>query len=165
MAREHAAVTLRKSNAIILGHQPAPRAILVTISTASSDNAAALQQYRDALAQGHFRIQQCRDCGVFTFPPVQCCPHCEADELRWVDPTGKGSVHSLALPLGQDPAAAGTPPLVLIQLEEGPRMPGRVMDVESPELVPGLSVSAHVGMLAGQHAVLFYNKEQGSPEW
>lgn len=44
-------------------------------------------------------------------------------------------------------------------------MPGRVMDVESHELVPGLSVSAHVGMLAGQHAVLFYNKEQGSPEW
>ena len=165
MAREHAAVTLGKSNAIILQHQSDPRATFVTISTASGNDAAALQQYLDALAQGHFRIQQCRDCGMFSFPPAQCCPHCDADELRWVDPTGRGSVHSLALPLGQDPAAAGAPPLVLIELEEGPRMPGRVMDVEAHELVPGLLVSAHVGMLGGQPAVLFYNKEQGSREW
>lgn len=136
----------------------------MTRSAPPSDN-AALQQYLEALAQGRFRIQQCRDCGMFSFPPVQRCPHCEADELRWVEPTGKGSVYSVALPLGLEAATAGEPPLVLIELEEGPRLSGRVMDVEARELVPGLPVSAHVGLLAGQPAVLFYNKEQGSREW
>lgn len=100
---------------------------------------------------------------MFSFPPAQHCPHCDADELRWVEPTGKGSVYSVAL--GLEPATAGEPPLVLIELEEGPRLHGRVMDVEAHELVPGLPVSAHVGLLAGQPAVLFYNKEQGSREW
>jgi len=165
MAREHAAVTLGKSNAIIRRLPHAYRATLVTTASSSCNNAAALQQYQDALAQGRFRIQQCRDCGMFCFPPAQACPHCSADELRWVDPTGKGSVYSIALPLGQAMAAAGAPPLVLIELEEGPRLSGRVMDVEAHELVPGLPVSAHVGMLGGHPAVLFYNKEQGSREW
>lgn len=137
----------------------------MTTPNPSSDNTSALQQYLDLLAQGRFRIQQCRDCGMFSFPPVQHCPHCDADELRWTEPTGKGTVYSVALPLGLEPAAADEPPLVLIQLEEGPRLPGRVMDVEPHELVPGLPVSAHVGLLAGQPAVLFYNKEQGSREW
>jgi hypothetical protein len=131
----------------------------------SGDSAAVLQQYQDALAQGRFRIQQCRDCGMFCFPPAPRCAHCEADELRWVEPTGRGCVHSVALPLGLEPAAPGEPPLVLVELEEGPRLPGRVMDVEAHELVPGLPVSAHVGKLRGQPAVLFYNKEQGSREW
>jgi hypothetical protein len=29
----------------------------------------------------------------------------------------------------------------------------------------GMKVSAHIGLLDGQHAVVFYNKEQGSKEW
>ena len=165
MAREHAAVTLGKSNAIIRRHQPACRATFVTTASPAFDDAAALQQYHAALAQGRFRIQQCRDCGMSCFPPAGACPHCSAHGLRWVDPTGKGHVHSVAVPLGLDPAVRDGPPLVMIELEEGPRLPGRVMDVEASELVQGLPVSAHVGLLGGALAVLFYNKEQGSREW
>lgn len=124
----------------------------------------ALQEYEQALAQGRFRIQQCRDCGMFCLPPAALCPHCAGDDLRWVEPSGRAVVHSIAVTLGAPPAA-GTPGLVLVELEEGPRMAGRVMDVEAAELVPGLPLSAHVGLLDGRPAVLFYSKEQGSSEW
>lgn len=117
------------------------------------------------LAQGRFRIQQCRDCGHFGFPPAARCRHCGAGALRWVEPSGRGVVHSTGLALSAGSSAAVVPALGVIELEEGPRLPGRVMDVAGSELVPGLAVSAHVGLLDGRPAVLFYSKEQGSTEW
>jgi uncharacterized OB-fold protein len=137
----------------------------VTADASVSPDAQALQEYRNLLAQGRFRIQQCRDCGMFCFPPAALCPHCAADELRWMEPSGKAVVHSVALSLGQQRTASTVPALVLVELDEGPRMPGRVMDVEAGAVVPGLPLSAHVGLLEGNAAVLFYNKEQGSAEW
>lgn len=80
--------------------------------------------------------------------------------------SGRAVVHSTAVALQTGAApVSGLPALVVLELEEGPHMAGRVMDVEPADLKPGLPVSAHVGLLAGQPAVLFYNKEQGSREW
>jgi len=53
----------------------------------------------------------------------------------------------------------------LIDLEEGPRMMSRVMDVEPTEVTIGMQVSAHVGLVEEKPAVVFYNKEQGDKEW
>ena len=55
--------------------------------------------------------------------------------------------------------------LSLIDLEEGPRMLSRVIDVAPDEVTIGMEVSAHVGMINDLPAVVFYNKEQGNKEW
>jgi uncharacterized OB-fold protein len=167
-AREDAAVTVGKSNAIILRHcclQQCP-AVNPANQTVSIDEAQRI--FDEALARGEFRIQQCRDCGMFALPPAGLCPHCASTALRWTEPSGRGIVHSIALPVGlganRDESAV-QPPLVLVELEEGPRLAGRVIDVDARELRPGLPVSVHIGLIEGRRTLVFYNKEQGSREW
>jgi uncharacterized protein len=126
--------------------------------------ATPLQQYRAALARGQFRIQQCRDCGKYVFEPQAACPHCASAELRWTEPSGRGVVCSTSV-LVQGLHNDDPHPLVQVELEEGPRMAGRVLDVEVGQLQPGLPVSAHIALVAGEPTVVFYNKEQGSREW
>jgi uncharacterized OB-fold protein len=101
---------------------------------------------------------------MYVHPPRAQCNHCDAAELRWLEPTGRAIV--LAVRRVQRPLEAGGDyALASIALEEGPQLQARVMDVAPEKLTPGLSVSAHVGMLDGEPAVVFYNKEQGSREW
>jgi len=123
-----------------------------------------VQMYQDAVTQGKFLIQQCKACGKHVFYPRVMCPHCGASELKWVEPTGHGVVYSTTV-VRQRPDKGGDYNVALIELDEGPRMMSRVMDVDPDKVKIGMKVSAHIGLLDGQHAVVFYNKEQGSREW
>lgn len=123
-----------------------------------------VQMYQDALTQGRFIIQQCKDCGQHVFYPRVLCNHCGSVELKWVEPSGRAVVYSTSV-VRQKPEKGGDYNVALIELEEGPRMLSCVMDVEPAKVKIGMIVSAHVGLLDGKHAVVFYNKEQGSKEW
>lgn len=123
-----------------------------------------VQLYQDALTQGRFIIQQCKDCGQHVFYPRVLCNHCGSIELKWVEPSGRAVVYSTSV-VRQKIEKGGDYNVSLIELEEGPRMISCVMDVEPEKVKIGMAVSAHVGLLNGQHAVVFYNKEQGSKEW
>jgi len=123
-----------------------------------------VQVYQHALTQGRFIIQQCKDCGKHIFYPRVLCNHCGSAELKWVEPTGRGIVYSTSV-VRQKPEKGGDYNVALIALEEGPRMMSRVQDLDPDKVRIGMVVSAHIGLIDGQHAVVFYNKEQGSREW
>ncbi|MFN0002330.1 MAG: Zn-ribbon domain-containing OB-fold protein [Pseudohongiellaceae bacterium] len=123
-----------------------------------------LRVYQDALNQGKFLIQQCKDCGAYVFYPRVLCNHCGSAALKWIEPTGRAVVYSTSV-IRQKPEKGGDYNVALIQLEEGPRLLSRVMDVEPDKVTIGMAVSAHIAELDGQRAVVFYNKEQGSKEW
>lgn len=123
-----------------------------------------VQTYQDFLDQGQFLIQQCKDCGKFVFYPRLLCKHCGSAALKWVEPTGRGTVYSTSV-VRQKPEKGGDYNVSLIELEEGPRILSRVMDVDAEQVKIGMHVSAHVAELDGVRAVVFYNKEQGSREW
>jgi Predicted nucleic-acid-binding protein containing a Zn-ribbon len=123
-----------------------------------------VQVYQDYLAKGQFLIQQCKECGKHIFYPRVLCNHCGSADLKWVEPTGRGVVYSTSV-VRQKPEKGGDYNVALIELEEGPRMMSRVVDVDPHKVKIGMQVSAHVGTIDGQPAVVFYNKEQGSREW
>lgn len=123
-----------------------------------------VQVYQDALTQGRFIIQQCKDCGKHVFFPRLLCKFCGSAALKWVEPTGRAVVYSTSV-VRQKPEKGGDYNVALIELEEGPRMMSRVIDVDPDKVTIGMAVSAHIGLIDGQHAVVFYNKEQGSREW
>ena len=127
-------------------------------------NPGPLQVFEENLARGEFRIQQCKDCGKHVFYPRQLCNHCGSSALKWVAVSGKGIVYSTSV-VRRRPDKGGDYNIALIDLEEGPRMMGRVMDVQPSEVKIGMDVSAHVGMLDDKPAVVFYTKEQGDKEW
>ncbi len=128
-----------------------------------------IEIYQSALKRGKFLLQQCRDCGLFNYPPSRKCPHCAEFSWVWREPTGKAVLQSFVL---LAPVLVGIPPVmsprkVIAQLEEGPKIAGYVGDVDNEKLYIGMLLSAHVGRPSDSEPlqIVFYNKEQGSREW
>lgn len=97
--------------------------------------------YQEALANGRFVIQRCSACTHHVFYPRQLCPHCGADTLQWVEPSGRGTVYSTTT-VRLNPAAPHE--VSLIELEEGVRLMSRVRNVAPGELAIGTRVTATV---------------------
>ncbi len=93
----------------------------------------------EGTALGELRIQQCNACGVLRFPPGPACPSCGALDRGHVVATGTGTVFSYVV--HRHPPVPGKElPIVLalIDLDEGVRMVGEVVDVEAEEIEIGM---------------------------
>lgn len=99
------------------------------------------KRYFDALADGRFEIPQCRDCGNFHFFPRVCCPHCGSQALDWAAPSGKGTVYSVTVVRAREGADYT---VALVNLQEGPRLMSRVVDMPVDEVRIGMSVLARI---------------------
>jgi uncharacterized OB-fold protein len=80
--------------------------------------------WEGALA-GELRIQRCGACGHLRYPVQGHCPRCLSEDATWVTLSGRGEVlarvtyHQAFHPAWKD----ATPyDVVLVQLDEGPRM-------------------------------------------
>jgi uncharacterized protein len=76
-------------------------------------------------ARGELRVQACADCGELRFPPRPCCPHCQSFASQWRPVSGRGRVWSYVVPhppLLPDYAAQAPYNVVLVELEEAPRI-------------------------------------------
>ena len=136
----------------------------MTDASVEPDKSAPEIFFKKALAQGRFIVQQCKDCGKHVGPHGVLCSHCGSSDLKWVEPTGKAVISAIMAVTAQPEPGSGYTN-VQVELEEGPVMTGRVLDVEQDKATPGMKVSVHVGLIDGQSAVVFYNLEQGSNEW
>ena len=98
------------------------------------------QPFWDAIAEGRLRIQRCRSCGRYVFYPRSVCPHCMAADLEWTDVSGRGAVHAYTVVHRAAPGFAEDAPYVvaLVELEEGPRMLTRLLDVTPSDAAIGM---------------------------
>jgi uncharacterized OB-fold protein len=81
--------------------------------------------------KGELRIQTCNACGVLRHPPGPACPECGALDRGYVVASGEGTVFSYVV--HRHPPVPGKElPIViaLIDLDEGVRMVGEVVDVD-----------------------------------
>ena len=109
------------------------------------------EPYFAALADGRLDLQQCRECGHWTWPPRPICSFCQSDELAWRTANGTGEVHSWVVTHNiYGPGFAELVPYVtvLIRLDEQPDLlvPGRFLS--DTELRQGLRVRAVTEKLA-----------------
>jgi len=100
-------------------------------------------QYQERLSQGRFEIQKCAGCGKHVFYPRVLCPHCGADRLAWVAPSGRGVVYSTTV-VRRKPADGGDYNVALVDLEEGVRMMSRVAEIAPETVRIGMKVKARV---------------------
>jgi len=119
--------------------------------------------YAKALAEGEFRIQQCRGCTEHIYYPRIICPYCGSNDLTWVIPSGKATVYSTSMPR-QKPERGGNYNISLIDLAEGPRMLSQVVDIEPEQVEIGMAVTAFVSELDGVAVVLFRPEDAISPD-
>lgn len=80
-------------------------------------------------AAGELRIQKCNACGVLRHPPGPVCPSCHAMDRGYVVASGRGRVHSSVVHHAPKIPGKRLPlTLVLVELEEGVRMVGELVD-------------------------------------
>ncbi len=92
-------------------------------------------------AAGELRLQRCGRCGHLRHPPGPMCPRCGATEPGYVIAAGTGEVYSYAVH-HHPPVPGRRLPFVvaLVELTEGVRMVGELLDVAPERARIGLPV-------------------------
>ena len=93
--------------------------------------------------QGELRFQRCTDCGTFRHVPRQLCADCNSFAWEWARSSGRGTVYTwTVVQRALHPAFANDTPLapVVVEMEEGVRLLGNMVDCAPQELVIGLPV-------------------------
>lgn len=116
------------------------------------------QEYFAHLAQGQFMLQRSRSSGRHVFYPRMAEPVTGARDLEWVPASGFGTVYATTVVRAKPPQQPYN--VVLVDLDEGPRMMSRVDNV-SPEAVRiGMRVRARVATQDGKPLVVFDAMEE-----
>jgi uncharacterized OB-fold protein len=87
--------------------------------------------------EGRLLLQVCPDCRAPRYPPRPMCPACGTIGADWVAASGRGKVYSWVVPHHPvHPALVDAVPygVVLVELDEGPRMVSNLIDTEPDEI-------------------------------
>jgi uncharacterized OB-fold protein len=99
-------------------------------------------EWRAFLAEGRFMLQRSRSSGTFVFHPRVMEPGSGAQDLEWVETSGKGTVHAVTTVRKKDPADSYN--VALVDLAEGPRLMSRIDGVEPETIRIGMAVRASI---------------------
>ena len=94
------------------------------------------------LADGRFMIQRSRSSGRHVFYPRLVEPLTGADDLDWVEASGRGTVYSVTVIRPRPPAVPYN--VVLVDLAEGPRIMSRVDGMAAEDVRIGMAVTARI---------------------
>ena len=92
-------------------------------------------------ARGELRLQRCSDCKSWRHPPRYLCASCGSSAYTWELAFGRGHVFSWTIthrPV--DPAFEPPYAIVVVELEEGPRLVGSLVGLEPAALELDLPV-------------------------
>lgn len=85
----------------------------------------------EGTAAGELRIQHCPECGNLRHPPGPMCPSCGSEKPDYVVASGRGTVFSFVVHHAPQVPGKTLPFVVaLVELEEGVRMLGELVDVD-----------------------------------
>jgi uncharacterized OB-fold protein len=109
------------------------------------------------LARGELRLQRCGACGAWRHPPRHRCASCGSLDATWERVSGRGRVFTWTVThRAVDPAF--TPPyaIVVVELEEGPRLVGNMRDFAVEELALDLPVAVEIEPRTDAVALLWF---------
>ena len=106
---------------------------------------------------------KCGSCGKTYFPPRDLCPECGRKSLGKMEPfkfSGKGTVYSTTLVHEAHEQYDMLKPynLALIELDEGSRILGQIIDSEPSEIMIGTRVKSTLRKLGeeGKAGIIYY---------
>ena len=94
-------------------------------------------------ARGELCFQRCSECGTWRHLPRFMCARCGSERWSWERSTGRGRVYSWTVThQAMHPAFAADVPyaVLVVELEEGVRMVGRLRDLPPADLELDLPV-------------------------
>jgi uncharacterized OB-fold protein len=107
-------------------------------------------------AAGELRFQRCTACGSWRHPPRIRCAACGSDKWEWALASGRGNVFTWTVthrPI--DPGFADEVPyaVLVVEMEEGPRLVGNLRDAAASQLTLGLAVDVVFEVVAERVAL------------
>lgn len=111
----------------------------------------------DAARDGRLVLQKCPRDGFFFYPRSHC-PGCLGVDWRWEEARRSGLVHSFTIErMGQDPGMRVQLPFViaLVDLAEGPRLVGQLVDCAPAEIAIGMQVQVFFEIVEGVALIRF----------
>ncbi|MEV6480600.1 OB-fold domain-containing protein [Streptomyces sp. NPDC051576] len=135
---------------------PAPPAPLIDTDSAG---------FWEATREGRVALCRCSDCGVWLARPLERCNRC-GGPTSFTDVTGSGTIYSfIVVRHGSVPAFASLLPyvLALVEFDEGPRLPGILLDEQGPGVAVGQRVRAELTQFTGavERAVTYRRVNDG----
>jgi uncharacterized protein len=110
-------------------------------------------RWRAELAEGRLLLQRSASDGAYVFPPRIMAPGTGNDDLEWVTASGQGTVYSVTVISPKPPAEPYN--VVLVDLDEGPRVMSRVEGIPAAEVKIGMRLQARIGDADGEAILLF----------
>lgn len=113
--------------------------------------------YWQSLREHQAKLQKCNKCARFRFPPSASCYYCGALGGEWTAISGKGTVYTWTVvhhPV--DPRLARDVPFViaLVELEEGPRVAGRLLRCDPKQINIGMPVKVRYDDIDNEFTLL-----------
>ena len=123
---------------------------------------ALTEPFFRAAREHRLLIQRCTACRGHQFPPELTCTLCGHDGVEWVEASGRATLYTWTLahpPLL--PAFAQSPPwaVVAVELEEGPRMVTRLLDVPVPDYRFDLALRVDFEDVDDEIALVVFRRE------
>ena len=129
----------------------------VTRFTPNPDGLTA--EFYGHLAAGKLALQRCDACHVWRHPPRILCGQCGSSSWQWTPTSGRGSVYTwtvthqmLVPPFADDLPYA----VVVVELEEGPRLVTAVRGIEHAALRLGLPVELRIAHVSDTIALHYF---------
>ena len=112
--------------------------------------------------RGELPIQRCAGCGVLRHPPRPMCGRCQSTKWDWVLSTGEGTIHSFVV-IRYPEVPGYTYPLVVavVDLAEGTRFVGNVVDVAPEEVAIGMPVQASIELVDDELRLPVFRRVRG----
>lgn len=111
------------------------------------------REFIDFLKDGRFMLLRSRSSGRYTYFPRLLVPGSGETDLEWVEASGAGTVHATTVVRQRPPKEDYN--VALVDLAEGVRMMTRVVGIDPSDVAIGMEVTASVGAIDEEPAVLF----------
>lgn len=93
----------------------------------------------DGCREGKLRVQRCGSCGGLVFIPRPTCTRCLAEDLEWVESTGRGVLYSYTVVHRPQRPEFRVPYVVaIVELEEGWHMLSNLVETDPDEIAIGM---------------------------
>jgi hypothetical protein len=105
----------------------------------------------EGTAAGELRIQHCPACGTLRHPPGPMCPSCGGEKPDYVVAAGRGTVFSYVVHHHPQVPGRAVPFVVaLVELAEGVRMLGELLDIDPHQVAIGMPVEVALTRVDGE---------------
>ncbi len=112
----------------------------------------------EGVAKGEYRLQRCRDTGRFQYPPRPVSLYTGRRNLEWVTASGRGRLYAWTLTRSAWPGHEARVPYLcaLVDLDEGVRVLGNLVDVPVESLQAGMAMTlVYESLVPGQQYPAF----------